>query len=431
MDITKDMDKMAETLEKSSGSEELSAYESLKATVLEIGVEGLKKSIPNLSKDQKTLLKSVLEDIKKSAYDVEPHEQTTVNGEQHKNEAKPQFDKDDEEVASAAKDSHRNQGGVPIPGWEGQVIKSEDGEKCMTKGKEGSTDEKQDKQVAKQVAENEVKDHEMEMHKKKDKMKKSFKALVERMIERKLEKSKCVSILSKNMETSEEQIGQIWDALEKAMSYSYDDSTKGSDVPEKSQVKADNAVAKEMKGNKPEASVEVPAYKDKSAENSTCEDDVAKQKNETADEGQKPPKTMNKSEANEANEELDFKLEKAQDPFLHRKHGQNAHFSVDAHNAEKYVESFKKSKFDWTTENQKLEKSVNDILEAGEDLAKSSFFENLKTKKDPVFSKASFSEIDMDELFADQDYMSKSKDKEKKKKKKKGRGKTGVMGVRG
>lgn len=64
--IEQEMEAMAEELSKSSQEEEFSV-DLIKATVMQMGPEGLKKAAANLSDDQKALLAEVLEDMAKAA----------------------------------------------------------------------------------------------------------------------------------------------------------------------------------------------------------------------------------------------------------------------------------------------------------------------------------------------------------------------------
>lgn len=474
-DINKEMEEMAEKLEKSAKPE---GYDSLKETIIELGAEGLKKAMPNLSEDQKTLLKSVVEDLDKSSYDLEPEIYSTVNGDYHKILMKPEYDESDEELVDEADEKdqevHRNQGGVPVEGWEGQIIKAEKmkKEEDMEEGKKDSKKEKVE-EAAEEAAEEEVEEHEEEMHSEKmekKKMKKSFQALVERMIERKLEKSKCVSVLAKNMETTEDKIGAIWDALEKAMSYKYDDGSVGESTPEKDQVKTPSSEDEPKEGGvaEPGPDSSVQPYEDKAAENQDDKDDAKHATKETADEAvaqaegkvkkseeteqdlekgksvkkyvdmilsdklqvqdvlKEAPDEMkddilaalrerdkgveNKEEKKEEIKKSDeFSLEEAKDPFKVRKIGQNCHYDVDSYLANEYVQSFKKSTFDYDSEN--LEKgetreSINDLLESKKDLAKSDYYQKINemhTKASGAFLIKSFDDSDMDGLFAEQD----------------------------
>lgn len=124
-DINKEIEEMSENMEKSTESETFSV-EMIKSTIKTLGKERLKKALPNLSEEQKTLLKSVIEDMKKGKQDLEPKVESTDDGDQKENESKPEQTKRDEEIAEEAKKKQqqqiRNQGGNPIEGWEGQVI---------------------------------------------------------------------------------------------------------------------------------------------------------------------------------------------------------------------------------------------------------------------------------------------------------------------
>ena len=62
--IEQEMDAMAERMEKSVKAE-ADVMESLKATIRELGADGLKKALPTLTDTQRATLEAVLEDMKK------------------------------------------------------------------------------------------------------------------------------------------------------------------------------------------------------------------------------------------------------------------------------------------------------------------------------------------------------------------------------
>lgn len=126
-DINKEIEEMSEKMETTHQDTEFSA-EIIKSTIRQLGAEGLKKALPTLSDEQKELLKSVIEDMKKGKNDLEPKVNTTESGNELENE-KHEFTGHDEELADEAKKRDqqkvRQQGGVPIEGWEGQEIGEE------------------------------------------------------------------------------------------------------------------------------------------------------------------------------------------------------------------------------------------------------------------------------------------------------------------
>jgi hypothetical protein len=146
MDLNQEISEMAGKMEKSVQATEFT-IDMLKTTITKLGVEGLKKAIPTLSDDQKVLLKGVLEEMKKShtgpipnkQESLEPVSNSTPSGDYLFNEEeRPAFTEHDEDLSEEARKrkqmEHRNQGGIPVEGWEGQVIKSEDLEKKAPKG---------------------------------------------------------------------------------------------------------------------------------------------------------------------------------------------------------------------------------------------------------------------------------------------------------
>lgn len=230
-DINKEVEQMADKMEKSVENTEFN-IDILKATVLKLGPEGLKKALPTLNEQNRNLLKSFLEDLKKShreliaadkSVTLEPKTNSTPSGDYLFNEdEKPKFDLQDEDVAEEAKKKkqmeHKNQGGgAPMEGWEGQVIKSEesygggDGDRIM-KNKEESmeTCETNPKEMK-------------ELKKKKKALKKSIQALtaaieVEKILQgdkvQKSEDSKLIK-LKNERKAKKESLKEVKDQMEK------------------------------------------------------------------------------------------------------------------------------------------------------------------------------------------------------------------------
>ena len=399
-DIAKEIEEVSETLEKSTSN----GITELKATILDLGPEKLKKAVQLLSDEQKRMTREVLADMAKS---FDEAVSTTDEGEQYKNSTRD-FDKDDEDIVDEARGTHRNQGGNPIEGWEGQVIKStadmtaldqERGEVAESLRK--SDDDKEDiKEIAEKEAKQEVAAHNKEKHYGKKKFKKAFESLVKSGIE----KDVAVPALAKKLGASSEEAGvlsEMWDVVKKAMSYKYDDSTTGKDNPEKSQVETPET-QEEKKPNKPGEDPGVPAPKS----SSTTSEDVKDQTKETADEAVSQAPAIKKSETEEALQEMvdinqktgqypEFELTKSEDPFSKRKIGQNAHWDVDAyiaaeHKEEFFAETIKKSEGET--------KDINDLIEAGEDMSKSSHIQQVAErfqKESGAYLVKSFEESDL------------------------------------
>lgn len=137
--IDQEIENIAEKMEKGTAMTEFS-IDLIKSTIKELGAEDLKKAAVILNEDQKALLKSILEDMKKASNDLEPASKTTPVGDETENENKPTQTEHDEYLADEAKKrkqmEHKNQGGNnPPEGWEGQVIKAAP----MTKKEEAKT----------------------------------------------------------------------------------------------------------------------------------------------------------------------------------------------------------------------------------------------------------------------------------------------------
>lgn len=126
MTIETKMDQIAEKMEKSTKTER----DLLKDTIKQIGAEGLKKAIPQLSDSQKLLLKDVVADmIKSMELDFSKVTSPIVAPKigEGKIQEEQMSDDQDEKIAEAARaEGHRHQGGSATDGWQGQVIKSEE-----------------------------------------------------------------------------------------------------------------------------------------------------------------------------------------------------------------------------------------------------------------------------------------------------------------
>lgn len=334
--INNEINIIAEKMEKSA------AVDQVRNTISEIGIDGIKKALPNLSPEQKILLKSILD-----KYIADP-EDSTVNGDYHKNLIRPFYLEADEELVVEDKKNHRNQGGNPIDGWEGQIIKSEkvDSEDKKEDKKEDEKEDAAGKKLADAVddvaegeAEEAVKEHEDEMHSK-EKMKNKFKKSLAKMVASGFPKDDMLKAYGKRIDATEAEMttmSKIWDIMEKAQSYKYDDSTTGKDLEEADQSKPVEDVKAEKPGDGPDTSVQ--PYQDKAAEDQDDDSEDEKHSSKTtADAGVAgAEKEIKKSE------KLDFRLTKSEDPFSVRKIGQNAHYNVDEYLAHDYLTQLQKS----------------------------------------------------------------------------------------
>lgn len=196
MSIEKEMDEMAEKMEKAFGDHKA----ALKETIKELGLEGLKKSMTNISEEQKELLKSVLEEMKEEALEKAVEMDANYAAKRRRENIKDtnydtEFADDDadEKLVKPEAAQHNHQGDITPEGREGQIIKSElaslkeeiiksyvdagldyteDMVKGMMKKKymakmcKGDEDKEEDKKIADKEAKEEVKIHENKMHKK-------------------------------------------------------------------------------------------------------------------------------------------------------------------------------------------------------------------------------------------------------------------------
>lgn len=343
--IEQEIDNISEKMEKSVKAEETTRALLMK-TVLELGPTGLKKALPTLSQDQKELLKSIMSDMKKikDTQSLEPDVNTTPMGDaKYNSDERQRYDARDEELVTEAEKrrqmSHRNQGGNPIEGWEGQIIKAdemsekqdahekaedkelkkikasekklEEGQEKVEKGADGGGDYgvdgdnmmknlKKDMKVGKEM-ELCKKDHEHgpecmvdENAEKKALAKANVSKMMKRMQERKMEKSVCISALAKNLGATQESVAKAWDAIAKSEKYKYDDGTVGENISEGEQSDVPELMKKDVAGAvHDEASPEVPAYHDKAAKKAKAEKPMSGKEKEEADEmTREVPETM-------------------------------------------------------------------------------------------------------------------------------------------
>lgn len=194
IELNKEIDELAQKMTKSTVTDE-EAKKALFDTLMELGPDGLKKAVPNLTDAQKELLKACLEDLAKTAKkpeeqmtkaepkveDEKTPKQTMTDSNKMRTEALSGSDDEDEKKLMDAKNAnHSNQGGPKDKpeGWEGQVIKSEDKEK---EGKEKMSEKKpMDKLMQIEEAEhNKDIDGDGKIAEKMEKQKKMKKALEE------------------------------------------------------------------------------------------------------------------------------------------------------------------------------------------------------------------------------------------------------------
>ena len=123
-DINKQIEEMAEKMEKSSADPK----ETLFSLIKSLGPAGLKEKLPTLSDEEKVVLKAALEEMniqKAVSFDKEAQAVKHVQGKFTDTiiqEDKADDDADEKLVKpEAAKMDHQ---GTPTEGWEGQVIKS-------------------------------------------------------------------------------------------------------------------------------------------------------------------------------------------------------------------------------------------------------------------------------------------------------------------
>lgn len=445
MDINQEIDNMAETMVKSVKPTQ-KAIDLVKSTVLELGPEGLRKAFPTLSNEQKTLLKSVLEDMRKAHKTPGPNakqstEPQSLYSEQQgdyifNEDKRPAWTKEDEDINEEAEkknqDKIRNQGGTPVEGWEGQeigetpkvssepstpsdvkvpaILKSEDLEKKqgVPKGADPAVHEKcvndvkaqgQDKSSAYAICNasgagmkkaedcaysDENSGEEPLMKDKKAKAKEKVTGMIKRMQERKMEKSQCIQALADKLDVSADKVEKVWDVIAKSMEKDSEEGTKEEDQ------------------------VESPDHMEESKKTKAKESMSGK------------PEKVAKSYFYE--EEIMYEA-KAEDVFKSNRFGKNTHYDVDAFIAQDAIDRAKrlsKSSFDEET-SKTLNKSesnkadLNDLIEKNLDMSESSVIvakANQAAKPAGGFFVKSFNDDDMDALFVEQDMFKSEKKSE-------------------
>lgn len=409
MDINQEINDMAETMEKSNEKNAFSV-DLIKSTVIKLGAEGLKKAAARLSPEQKVLLTEVLEDMKKShtqliakdkAVTLEPTSNSTPSGDYKFNEdERPQFDEQDEKLATEAKkkdqeDIKHQGGGAPVEGWEGQVIKSSKQGEVMAfygdkaKAEERKEAKKEDKEVkklpdmqkaegegegapelekggsgsgrkevnpalagvesvqalaerAKEGAKVDAKFDEQEKKPSVDDRKKMAKAnlkgIMKKMQDGKMEKSECCSKLAKSLEVDEGKLGNLWDALAKSDVLSEKGNPEGSQSAVPSIMKDEGKVAKRIP-------------------------DSGKAK-QTADGGEQPPAPLAKAKKKDEyfhTEEDVYEAAVTTNPFAVRTVAKSMNYKVDEFidlEAASQAQRLKKSTFDYGNEEEVLAKGM-------------------------------------------------------------------------
>jgi hypothetical protein len=123
-EITKKIEEMAEKMEKASAE----PSERLFSVIKSLGAEGLKKKLPTLTDEEKTVLKAALEEMtmkKAVSFDKEAQSAKHIRGKITDTLIQEEIASDDADEKlmkpEAAKQDHQ---GTPTDGWEGQVIKA-------------------------------------------------------------------------------------------------------------------------------------------------------------------------------------------------------------------------------------------------------------------------------------------------------------------
>lgn len=129
-DIAKEIDEMGKNLEKAT----MTPKESLIKTIQGLGKEGIKARLPLLSQEDRTLLKSTLEEMAKSKsveFDEEAKSAKVIQGNIMDTVIQEEIANDDadEKLVKPAANKQNHQGNS-VEGWEGQVIKAKEMEKC-------------------------------------------------------------------------------------------------------------------------------------------------------------------------------------------------------------------------------------------------------------------------------------------------------------
>ena len=130
-EIELEIDELSKTMEFAT----MNPVEEIKKAVMELGPEGLRKAMPNMSEENKELLNDILEDMSKShTLPLDPPKKlVNVGGENYVEEDVGNDDADEDVFDAAVKEGdneQKHQGGShdltqPID-WEGQMIKSLD-----------------------------------------------------------------------------------------------------------------------------------------------------------------------------------------------------------------------------------------------------------------------------------------------------------------
>lgn len=156
-DIEKEIEQVAETLEKSAKTPKEILFDTLR----QLGSEGIKAKLPTLEKAEKEMVRDALLEMKKAVAMDKEYQAKFVQGKITDTiiqEDKADDDQDEKLVMKEA--AVQNHQGTPTEGWEGQVIK---GKEVMK--------EKQVEKIADKEAKQEVGKHEDKMHDAKKKVK--------------------------------------------------------------------------------------------------------------------------------------------------------------------------------------------------------------------------------------------------------------------
>lgn len=230
------------------------------------------------------------------------------------------------------------------------------GERAMKKAKKKAMKKAMKKALKKALKIEEKGPEHFAVKEKKKEVKKNLKKMMGRMQERGLAKSLCVPALSNSLQIEESRVSEIWDLMEKSLSYKYDDGTVGESTPEAKQVKSPSLMENEEDGEViEEDSPEVPSFKDKSAKKKKSSNEPLSGKAEQSpDSGEQPPKTMEKSYFFQDNPVY---MAKSENPFAVRTVGKTPTYSVDA-----FIE------LDAASKKDRLAKSTFDYLGKGEEV---------------------------------------------------------------
>lgn len=335
-DLEKEMDEMAEAMEKSVKTPK----EKLQETIVELGAEGLRKALPNLSDEDKTLLSECLEDMKK-AVEMDDEYQAKVRitniNESNYQEEKADDDQDEKLVKpEAAKMNHQ---GTPTEGWEGQVIKGK-------------------KKLTRELAENAIMQMEEEEHGTKD----PKKLLEAEKKEKKMDKA-CM----KKSEPTKEELLELKKAIEAELG---EEAT-----PElvKAEMKKRMLKEEDQLSDTDEATKGKDRGDKSRPEALKTDEDNKKAQKKVDDLGQacKEPK-MKKSEEEKTEEAIEKAINWADENSLlkARTGGRNHHFSVNGFYDEalaKSKEEPKEEKLNKSEGSEEKSEDLNDLIEKGKD----------------------------------------------------------------